>query len=414
MQCWLGCLVKSKSINLILFGRFPTERAYGVHATAVARGYSRLGYEATIFYPSTDNEKTIYEDPKSYYDSQDTYFKKIDHHDITKYSWYKVLPKFIQGLLWSTTAYLWSRKIKHYIDDTESITWSTNPILLYGALQDRNLIIFEMHGRARRIQALALKLLDRKASSRAIFISSSQHGKEDLLQRKLRTKIEYLHNSVDLDLFKPSKKINPASSVLGECLHVGYVGQLETYGVDKGLYLTIDAFHRALNLKPHKDCGPIKLTIIGGPDKSVEELKKYLNEKKQQESIIIDYLGQKKQAELAPIISGFDLGVVPYPKEEHISLYSSPMKIFEYAACGIPIIASDISAHKSLETLNLGIKFYEAENVESFAHLISNFLHGNNRDGEESLRSLSERNISARNGLSWELRSKKTLDNLLS
>ena len=56
--------MKSKSINLILFGRFPTERAYGVHAIAIADGYSRLGYKATIFYPSTDNKKTIYENPK--------------------------------------------------------------------------------------------------------------------------------------------------------------------------------------------------------------------------------------------------------------------------------------------------------------------------------------------------------------
>lgn len=406
--------MESKSINLILFGRFPTERAYGVHAVAVADGYRRLGYKTTIFYPSTSNEKTIYEDPKEYYGNENVNYQKIEHLDITKYFWYKILPKTIQGLLWSVTAFLWAKKIKKYIDDPYSIIWSTNPILLYGALQDKNYVIFEMHGRARKVQALALKLLDRKTSSRSIFISSSTHGKEDLLKRKLETRIEYLHNSVDLDIFKPSIKNNYMDSVDGDCLHIGYVGQLETYGIDKGLFLTIDALQRALNENPHQNCGPIKLTIIGGPKESVEKLDRHLEEKNYEGSILLDYLGQKKQSELASLISGFDVGIVPYPKDEHISLYSSPMKIFEYAACGVPIIASDIKVHKSLEYLNLGIRFYEAENIESLAGLLSNFLHDKNRDGEAGLRSLSEMNISVRNGLSWEVRSKKTLDNLFN
>jgi len=406
--------MESKSINLILFGRFPTERAYGVHAVAVADGYRRLGYKTTIFYPSTSNEKTIYEDPKEYYGNENVNYQKIEHLDITKYFWYKILPKTIQGLLWSVTAFLWAKKIKKYIDDPYSIIWSTNPILLYGSLQDKNYVIFEMHGRARKVQALALKLLDRKTSSRSIFISSSTHGKEDLLKRKLETRIEYLHNSVDLDIFKPSIKNNYMDSVDGDCLHIGYVGQLETYGIDKGLFLTIDALQRALNENPHQNCGPIKLTIIGGPKESVEKLDRHLEEKNYEGSILLDYLGQKKQSELASLISGFDVGIVPYPKDEHISLYSSPMKIFEYAACGVPIIASDIKVHKSLEYLNLGIRFYEAENIESLAGLLSNFLHDKNRDGEAGLRSLSEMNISVRNGLSWEVRSKKTLDNLFN
>ena len=404
----------SKSINLILFGRFPTERAYGVHAIAVASGYSRLGYETTILYPSTNNERTIFEDPKEYYDNQDIYFQKINHHDITKYFWYKILPKTIQGFLWSTSAFLWSKKIKKYVNDPETINWSTNPILLYGSLQNKNYVIFEMHGRARRMQALALKLLDRKNSYRSVFISSSKHGKEDLLKRKLLTKIEYLPNSVDLNLFKPSLNNKERSPLSGDCLHIGYVGQLETYGVDKGLYLTIDAIARAISLNPHQVCGPTKLTIIGGPESSVNKLKKYLNKKTIEDLVSIDYLGQRKQAELSSFISGFDIGIVPYPEDEHISLYSSPMKIFEYAACGIPIVASDIHAHKSLEDLGMGIEFYEAGNIDSLANLISRYLHNKNRDGEKGLTSLAEKNISVRNSLSWELRSKKTLEELFN
>ena len=47
----------------------------------------------------------------------------------------------------------WSKKVKKFKEDSDSITWSTNPILLYGALQENNYVIFEMHGRARKVQA---------------------------------------------------------------------------------------------------------------------------------------------------------------------------------------------------------------------------------------------------------------------
>ena len=404
----------SKSINLTLFGRFPTERAYGVHVVAVAKSYSKLGYKATIFYPSTDNEKTIFEDPQEYYNTHEVQFQKINHPDITKFYFYKILPKMMKGLLWSITAYQWSKKIKEYIKDSREIIWSTNPILLYGSLQENNYIIFEMHGRAKKIQAIALKLLDRKASNRSLFISSSHYGRKDLLNRKFKTKIEYLPNGVDLNLFKPTPETKEEGVTPSNCLHIGYVGQLETYGVDKGMYLTIDALEKSINLNPHQQCGPILLTVIGGPEESAERLKGYLDKKESQSLMTINYLGQKKQSELASFITKFDIGIVPYPEDKHISFYSSPMKIFEYAACGIPVVVSDIYTHRSLDNVGLGLEFYKADDVDSLANLLSKYLHNQNREGKEGLASLGEMNISVRNGLSWEVRSKKTLDKLFS
>ena len=409
--------MKNKVINLLVFGRFPTERAYGVHVVSVAKAYSKLGYKTTIFYPSTDNEKTIRSHPNEYFENKDIDYKEVHHTDITKYLLYKILPKSIQGLFWSITAYLWSKKIKHLINDSEQIFWSTNPILLLGSYLDSNYIIFELHGRARKIQAIALKLLDRKAASKSIFISSSEYGYQDLSKRGLKTNIQYLPNGVDLETFYPSSDLNNKDLNNNNCLHLGYVGQLETYGVDKGMYLVVDSLIKAIKETPHKEgCGSVKISIIGGPEKSVEELDKYLKEIQINlpTRIDINYLGQKKQSELQSFISGFDIGIVPYPKEEHIALYSSPMKIFEYAACGVAIIASDIPAHRSLEQLGLGLELYKAEEEGSLATLFSRYLHKKNRKGKESLSNLSLMNISVRDSLSWEIRGEKTLNNLLT
>ena len=177
-------------------------------------------------------------------------------------------------------------------DNSEEICWSTNPILLYGSYKDTNYTIFELHGRARKLQALALKLLDSKASIRSLFVSSSEFGKEDLNSRGLKTEILFLPNGVDLDIFQPSLTSNIKDTQNHNCLHLGYVGQLETYGVDKGMDLVINALEKAINENPHSSqCGFVEVSIIGGPQESVVKLNKLIekNETKQNLKIIQDY-----------------------------------------------------------------------------------------------------------------------------
>ena len=407
--------MRNNSINLLVFGRFPTERAYGVHVVAVAKAYLNIGFEPTVFYPSTDNEKTLPFSPQEYYQNEDINFHEVKHLDITKYFFYKALPKTIQAFMWSVSAFYWAKKTRNLIDNSEAICWSTNPILLYGSYKDTNYIIFELHGRARKLQAVALKLLDRKASNRSVFVSSSKYGQEDLFSRNLAADISYLPNGVDLDIFQPNSSSTEEKSENHNCLHLGYVGQLETYGVDKGMYLVVNALEKAIKDNPHTEkCGFVEVSIIGGPQESVARLGEFIDkiEKKQNLKINLNYFGQKKQSELSSLISDFDIGIVPYPNEEHISLYSSPMKIFEYAACGIAIVASDIHAHKSLLELGIGMELYEAENLDSLCNLLSKYLHNENRHGELGLSSLSNKNISIRDSLSWDLRGEKTLDRL--
>ena len=155
--------------------------------------------------------------------------------------------------MWSVSAFYWAKKTRNLIDNSEAICWSTNPILLYGSHKDTNYIIFELHGRARKLQAVALKLLDRKASNRSVFVSSSKYGQEDLFSRNLAADISYLPNGVDLDIFQPNLSSTKEKSETHNCLHLGYVGQLETYGVDKGMYLVVNALEKAIKDNPHTE-----------------------------------------------------------------------------------------------------------------------------------------------------------------
>ena len=74
------------------------------------------------------------------------------------------------------------------------------------------------------------------------------------------------------------------------------------------------------------------------------------------------------------IISKFDIGIVPYPNDEHMNLYASPMKIFELAAAGVPILASNIDGHLELEEFNLGILYFQNDDFEDFRNKLIHLL----------------------------------------
>ena len=68
-------------------------------------------------------------------------------------------------------------------------------------------------------------------------------------------------------------------------------------------------------------------------------------------------------SEVASEMKNLDIGIVPYPSDHHMETYASPMKVFEYAAAGVVIIASNIKSHLDLSELELGIKYFEKDNL---------------------------------------------------
>ena len=46
-----------KHIGLLVYGRFPTEKAYGGHVFEIAKSFTELGIKTTVFFSKTNNKK---------------------------------------------------------------------------------------------------------------------------------------------------------------------------------------------------------------------------------------------------------------------------------------------------------------------------------------------------------------------
>lgn len=53
------------------------------------------------------------------------------------------------------------------------------------------------------------------------------------------------------------------------------------------------------------------------------------------------FTGSLGHEEVAPLMREFDVALAPYPRPEH-DFYFSPLKLFEYMACGVPVVAAGL------------------------------------------------------------------------
>lgn len=108
---------------------------------------------------------------------------------------------------------------------------------------------------------------------------------------------------------------------------IGFVGTLKPW---HGLPLLISAFKRLQ--QDSKNC---RLLIVGdGPER--EGLVKQLEEMKLKDAV--EFTGQVSPSEIPKWLALMDVAVAPYPILENF--YFSPLKVYEYMAAGLPVVAS--------------------------------------------------------------------------
>ncbi len=165
-------------------------------------------------------------------------------------------------------------------------------------------------------------------------------------------------SGVDPELFYPQykkgelirKKMGFSNSVV-----IGYLGGLHQI---RELGFLVEAF-RVVRDNSTVD---FRLVFVGdGPSrKNLERLTEKFDLQKK-----IYFTGHVPHEKAAEWISSFDIGVSHLP-DKLIFEYSFPLKVLEYMACGKPVLASNIRAHKNIVTNGKTGILYSPNSVDSF------------------------------------------------
>ncbi len=142
--------------------------------------------------------------------------------------------------------------------------------------------------------------------------------------RATQGRVHIIPNGVDPERFSP--QVKPACPAPG-AFTVGFVGSLKPW---HGLSVLVAAFALLLERAPKA-----RLLIVGdGPERA--KLEADLTRRGLLSSACLT--GSVDPDAVPGLLTSMDVAVAPYP--EQVRFYFSPLKVFEYLAAGLPVVAS--------------------------------------------------------------------------
>ena len=145
-------------------------------------------------------------------------------------------------------------------------------------------------------------------------------------------RVHVVPNGVDTERFHPGES-DPEMGKrwgLGDGPVLGFVGGLRPWHGVKVLPAVLE------RLAPNHP--GLKLAIVGdGPLRG--DLERDVRERGLADNAV--FTGSLPHEEIAPLIRRFDVALAPYPRPDH-DFYFSPLKLFEYMACGVPVVAAGL------------------------------------------------------------------------
>jgi glycosyltransferase involved in cell wall biosynthesis len=245
-------------------------------------------------------------------------------------------------------------------------------ILLFALLYQRlfflrkHFILYEIHDMPRDyFEALALRWLN---IHMCCIVPITERLAKDMMYAYSidQAKILVLPDGVDLEKFKVMHTKKSAQKKIGftkETPLVVYTGNLyEWKGVD-------------VLAKTAKFLPDVTFLFVGGKEHEVDLFKKkYIDSK----NIMVQTY--QPHSEIPVFLQAADLLILPNTSTDRMSnLYTSPLKLFEYMASKVPIIASNIPSIR--EVLIDGVNSYlvKPDDAELLAEKIKYALHSDNK-----------------------------------
>ena len=170
--------------------------------------------------------------------------------------------------------------------------------------------------------------------------------------------VALLPSGTDLSLFRPMKRQHcvQEAGLDPSCEYVGFVGSFYPY---QGLATLLEAFERL-----HTRRSSLRLLLVGDGEEATS-----LREQAARRGLSpwITWTGRVPYAHVPLLIGAMDVCVAPFCGDRG---ETSPVKIFDYLACGKPVVASAIPSVAALFAQSNGVVLVEPDRADLLADAI--------------------------------------------
>lgn len=320
----------SMKLAYIVNARIPTEKAHGYQVCKMCEEFSKNGVDSCLYFPTRKN--FIEEDLFEYYSVEENFLvNKIKMFDFIY--WERFF--FRRGQVFQSLFFL--LKLLFVKIEKDNIIYTRDSEIAWLFKKRGYQVYFEAHFWPQSKNSLYRYFLKEVDG-----IICNSHGTMERHKQSGLKRLLVAPNGVDLDEFKIDKTKDELRAELDlprDKKIVMYVGHL--YGW-KGVDTVVEV------AKLMKDKHDFVFVLIGGTNEDIEKYSSLFKEEKL-ENILL--LGRKKKSDIPKYLKSADILLLPNtPVSTESIKYTSPIKMFEYMASGVAIVASDLPSIR--EVLN--------------------------------------------------------------
>ncbi len=397
-----------KKLIYIANARLPTEKAHGYQICKMCEAFAQKGLEVMLFHPRRPQENVELKEKSvfDYYGVSPLFaVRSLPNWDIV--TWETLIPSqifsaffLLHGLLWGLYASLIAKNA--FLAD---LYYTRNSYIAFWLTQLRMPTVYEVHAIPKKGQKYLIQQLAGQSQLKLTVALTSFIKQELVAMGFPEEKILVLPDSVDLAKFTnlPTKEECRQKLGLPENRWIiGYIGRFRTMEMEKGIPELVQAM---VHLPPMQDPEPL-LLCVGGPMETIPSYLQLANELDLSPGRL--QFGDRVPNREVPLwMKACDCLTIPWQWTEFSAYYTSPMKLFEYMAVGVPIIASDLPSLKEVLRHEENALLVEAGNPKAIANKIQ--LLSQNRKLASQI--VQQANLDIQQ-YTWKLRAEQVINSI--
>jgi glycosyltransferase involved in cell wall biosynthesis len=328
--------------------RFPTEKAHGFQIAKMCEAMARRGADVVLLHPRRrqPDPSLVGRDPFDFYRVERNFrVRELPNVDVLRAE--RFLPHRAIQAVAAVHSLAWGRYAARMARRLGADLFCTRDAFVGYWLTALGLpTLLEMHALPGSLQRRVVRrCFGRHSFRRLVTLTHPLRSTYEDVGAP-RAKSVVLPDAVDLRQFDPLPDRATCRDRVGlpqDRLIVGYIGGFRMMGAGKGIPDLIRAFSGVAG------SAAILLVCVGGPADAVPALRETARVCGLADGQV-RLVNRVPNYEVPVWMRALDVATVPSPSLPHYRWCASPLKVFEYMAAGVPILATDLPAVREVLT----------------------------------------------------------------